>query len=263
MAPISIPSLDSILRSLKSQQDSPLTAYEGILRESFAAVDPVFTRDGYVDFFWHCALTVPGWIPSVVLANAEAESDGSKKLVRLWQSSSSGAKIDEEILFHARDEMRHSHVFVKTARLAFPAAISADSSHRTMGRLNKIRPEDLVKRSDLIGDDELLDHLIQMNMGEIRTLIHMHFLGPVIFELTPECNKERVARIIRGLANDELVHIGYTSEIIEDWCESGDRSKARTLYERRLSDFHRFTISQTEDSVSMYGAGRFPTLLDV
>src|SRR5688572_32970150 len=103
-----IPSLDEIFLQLRDFNNADIDRFTDIVKESFEKIQPVFIKPKYVDFFWHCASTVPGWIGEVVLANADAESQGSKKLLDLWKSTKVNKEIEDSILFHARDESRHS-----------------------------------------------------------------------------------------------------------------------------------------------------------
>lgn len=258
-----IPNIDEILLQLKDFSHDDLGMFSSIIKEAFAQVQPVFTKPGYVDFFWHCATTVPGWISDVVLANAEAESAGSKKLLDLWKSTTINKEIEDSILFHAKDESRHSHLFVKLVSMAFPGSNANGELVEIRTNLTKIKKSDLVKDTVSLSDNTLLDHLIQMNMGEIRTLIHMHFLGPVIFALTPADSKEKVSSILQGLAHDEVVHIGYTSKLVEDWCRDNNYEQARSLYSSRLWDFHKLTVEQTESTIHQYGQNNYPMLLEI
>lgn len=258
-----IPSTDEILSQLKTYSNDDLTQFTTIFKSSFEDICPIFTKPKYVDFFWHCATTVPGWIAEVVLANADAESEGSKKLVDLWKSTTVNKDIEDAILFHAKDESRHSHLFVKLVSIAFPELNAEGELSVIKDGLTKIHTRDLVKDTSSISDYELLDHLIQMNMGEVRTLIHMHFLGPVIFALTPPESKDKVHNILQGLAHDEVIHIGYTSKLIEDWCNDRNYTAAKQLYHSRLMDFHKLTISQTEDTIKKYGKNQYPALLEI
>jgi len=258
-----IPSIDEILLQLKEFSDDDLSMFSVILKDSFKQVSPVFTKPKYVEFFWHCASTVPGWIGEVVLANAEAESQGSKKLLDLWKSTIVNKEIEDSILYHAKDESRHSHLFIKLFLIAFPETNSSRGVSKIRDELTKIDNRDLIKDSMTVSDDELLDHLIQMNMGEIRTLVHMHFLGPIIYAMTPKEDKGKVNKILQGLAQDEVIHIGYTSKLIEDWCRDNNYERANHLYKYRLMDFHKLTISQTESTVRQYANNKYPMLLEI
>lgn len=100
---MTIPSTDEILSQLKDYSNDDLSRYTVLMKDAFKHVEPVFTKSKYLDFFWHCASTVPGWIAEVVLANADAESQGSKKLLDLWKSTTIDKEIEDSILFHAKD----------------------------------------------------------------------------------------------------------------------------------------------------------------
>jgi hypothetical protein len=260
---MNVPSVEEILNQLRGFSDSELTNYSSIVRMSCRSTDPVFFKPRYADFFWKCASTVPGWIADVVLANSEAESQGSAKLLSLWQLTQINKGIEDQILFHAKDEARHSRLFIKLVQLAFPNLKSSAEVNDIKAGLIKIKSSDLKKKADLVTDDLLFDNLIQMNMGEIRTLIHMHFLGPVIYNMSPKENKDQVASILQGLANDEVVHIGYTAKLIEEWCTDNNYDIAEQLYSQRMEDFHAITIAQTEATLEKFGANEYPDLLEI
>jgi len=261
--PMKIPSTDEILLQLKDYSNDDLSRYTVLMKDAFQQVGPIFTKPQYVDFFWHCASTVPGWIADVVLANADAESQGAKKLVDLWKSTTIDKEIEDSILFHAKDEARHSHLFVKLDSIAFPESNTDGELSKIKDGLTKINSHDLVKDGVSVSNYDLLDYLVQMNMGEIRTLVHMHFLGPVIFAMTPKESKDKVYTILQGLAKDEVIHIGYTSKLIEDWCNDSNYTVAKHLYHNRLMDFHKLTVSQTTDTIKKYGQNQYPALLEI
>lgn len=254
---------EDILTSLREFSDDDLPLFTDCIRNAFASVSPVFTRPRYGEFFFHCAANVPSWLSRVVMANADAESQGSEKLFQLWRGASANAKISKDVLIHAKDESRHSRLFISLIEDSFPGSFSTASLQAKRTNLFRITPESLKQRRFDMPDEELMDHLIQMNMGEIRTRAHMLLLSPVIYALTPAHTKNRVRPILEGLVTDEVRHINYTAHFIESWCQNGDEERIRELYERRLRDFHRLTIEQTEASVRAYGAGRYPDLLEI
>jgi hypothetical protein len=109
----------------------------------------------------------------------------------------------------------------------------------------------------------VLDNLVQMNIGEIRTRAHMFMIGPVLTAFAPSENREQVDGILSGLVYDEVSHIGYTACLMEKWCEAGHKPLIEQLYARRLRDFNRYTIEQTRHSIELYGGGKFPDLLEI
>ena len=162
-------------------------------------LEPVFARPRYAEFFWRCATTVQGYAASVVLANGPAEAEGSEKLFALWQGVDYNRRAEEQILEHARDESRHSHLFVRLTERAFPRFLTPSAGARFEERLPDVRRRPLAKSDLTIPEDHLVDHLVQMNIGEIRTRLHMHLFAPIVFGLTPPDNRKAVRRILEGL----------------------------------------------------------------
>jgi hypothetical protein len=255
--------LQNTLRLVRQHTGQDLPQYTECVQQAFAEVDPVFLRPRYSEFFWHCSSTVPGWLPQVALGNAQAESDGSAKLLNLWQDMDFDREIEDQVLFHATDEARHSRLFVKLVEMTFPGVFDEGFLSRYRGALTKIDKAKLIKSATLIDAEALIDHLVQMNMGEIRTRLHMELIAPVLHAFTPDDSKGTLQQVLQGLAHDEVVHIGYIAGILERMCSSGDRELVQSLYTRRLHDFNVFTRDQTEGAVAQFGSGRFPDLLEI
>jgi hypothetical protein len=167
------------------------------------------------------------------------------------------------VLRHAKDESRHSRLFLELSRVAFPTAVDDSLVQRLDEALPDVRRRTPQKSAVRIPGELLIDHLVQMNIGEIRTRIHVQLLAPVVHALAPPEGRRRVRQILDGLVLDEVRHIGYTARLMERWASSGDAQLVRDLYAERLQDFHRITIEETESAVRAYGQGRFPELLEI
>jgi hypothetical protein len=254
---------DQLLEAVRTLVNADLPIYSDSLTAAFSECDPVFTRDGYCDFFWHCASTVPGWLAQVILANAEAESQGSAKLLKLWERVDYNAVVEKEILIHGKDESRHSRLFLDLVQLSFPGVADEAFIAGLRSSLPDIRKREYAKTGTVLAETALIDALVQMNIAEIRTRIHIELFAPLIYGLTPAENRESCVRILRGLARDEVRHVGYTARLMEQWAQAGSSNLIRELYTRRLRDFHAITIAQTEGAVRAFGQGRFPELLEV
>jgi hypothetical protein len=255
--------VNDLLSEVRLFSDADLPHYSDCINRAFEAVAPVFTRQRYSDFFFHCASIVPGWLARVVMANADAESHGSEKLHYLWRGSVDNEIVATDVLEHSKDEAGHSRIFVSLVQEIFPnayaEAILADK-RKSMFRIDKAALEADRFR---LAEDHLIDHLVQMNMGEIRTRIHMQLLSPVLFAFTPLDTREHVSDTLHRLVTDEVRHINYTAQFIEAWCETGDHTRICDLYARRLRDFHEVTIEQTQAAVHAYGQGMFPEVLEI
>jgi len=255
--------LARLLEVVREYVDDDLPHYSHALTGAFAEVEPVFARPRYAEFFWRCATTVQGYAASVVLANGPAEAEGSEKLFALWQGVDYNRRAEEQILEHARDESRHSHLFVRLTERAFPRFLTPSAGERFEERLPDVRRRPLAKSDLTIPEDHLVDHLVQMNIGEIRTRLHMHLFAPIVFGLTPPDNRKAVRRILEGLVRDEVKHIGYTAKLMEDWSRDGFADRIRRLYVGRLRTFNAITVRQTESAVRAHGRGDFPDLLEI
>ncbi|SDD78966.1 hypothetical protein [Actinokineospora iranica] len=255
--------LDQLLDVVREHTDDDLPFYTDAVTAAFSDAVPVFARPRYVEFFWRCATTVPGYAARAVLANGPAESEGSEKLFRLWRSVHHDTAAADQILHHARDEAAHSRLFVRLTETAFPGFLSPESGDRLEWSLPDVRARPLVKTENPIPQEHLIDHLVQMNIGEIRTRLHMHLFAPVVFGLTPKRNKATTRRILEGLVRDEVRHIGYTAALMEGWARDGAAERIRRLYSGRLAIFNRITVEQTEAAVRDHGRGEFPDLIEL
>lgn len=252
-----------LLEVIRDYLQADLPLYSDSLIAAFREVEPVFAGERYAEFFWHCASTVPGWIARVALTNGKAESEGSEKLFDLWQHVDYDPNAEEQVLAHAKDEARHSRIFVALTQRAFPDSFSDEYLTRFEAALPDVRKAEQVKAEGRIPEDHLIDHLVQMNIGEIRTRLHMHLFAPVIFGMAPPANKLAVRRLLEGLVRDEVRHIGYTARLMEDWARDGAEDLIRRLYASRLRTFNRITYEQTASAVHQYGQGRFPDLVEI
>lgn len=262
-AVISASYLDDILDIVRDHAQHDLPNYSESLRAAFERVDPVFTRPRYAEFFWHCASRVPGYVPRVVLANGKAESEGSEKLFELWQQITKQPNVEDGVLKHATDESRHARIFVRLSELAFPGQFPSTRLAQFEEELPDVRQRTLAKGQSLLPEQYIIDHLVQMNIGEIRTRLHMHLFAPVVYGLTPASNKMAVQRLFEGLVRDEVRHISYTAILMERWAEGGAKTLIRDLYAGRLHTFHRLTYEQTNAAISAYGEGSFPDLVEI
>lgn len=250
----------SVVREF-AQDDLPL--YTDALRTAFSKVEPVFARRRYAEFCWHCAVNVPDWMASVVLANGKGESEGSEKLLELWRHVRGGTEAEEQIMAHARDESRHSRIFVRMTEMAFPGCFEPEAIRRYEESLPDVRGKAHQKAKQPIPESHVIDHLAQMNIGEIRTRLHMHLFAPIVHGDAPAESKRPVRRLLRGLVKDEVRHIGYTAKLMEEWARDRSATFITDLYVGRLNTFNKITVEQTETAVRDYGQGRFPDLLEI
>ncbi len=86
---------------------------------------------------------------------------------------------------------------------------------------------------------ELLDALIQINIGEIRTRINARLLRQALCEYKSKARLS-VLRVFSKLLSDESAHIGYTARIIDRAAEH-DSLCVEAVMRRRLAQFSDIT----------------------
>jgi hypothetical protein len=122
--------------------------------------------------------------------------------------------------------------------------VSSREAHRLRRLSPGYRPLDGPRRAPPLPDARVLDELIQMNLGEIRTRVHQLLLAPVVTALCPARGRRRLRRMLAALLADETRHIGYTAALIERALREGDAARVRQTMARRLAEFNRMTLTQ-------------------
>ena len=184
-------------------------------------------------------------------------------MLNFWQCFSGFPDAENWVIAHAKDESRHSRLFIKLIKLTFPHFFTDQALRDVRNSLSVIGKDQMRKQETRIDDDVFMQGLMQVNMGEIRTRLHMHLLSPIFYNMTPKENQAEVGRLLEGLEQDEVRHIAYTVEILETWAKNGGAKRMREVYKDRLHAFHRRTIRETEGAVVAYGQGLFPGLLEI
>jgi hypothetical protein len=257
-------SIKDVLNAVRSRYNDDLAAYSDCLSNAFNKSEAIFWNPRYLEFYWHCVTTVPNYIQEVIIANADAESHGSEGLFDLWSKVRGIEEFDAGVKSHFLDEARHARLFLYLTNLAFPDYFDDDALSKKKDNLfNPTKFDENTFPTASASLEYIVDNLVQMNIGEIRTRAHMYMIGPVLTALAPKENKEKIDGILTGLVFDEVTHIGYTAKIMNALCKSGHEKLVRDLYEQRVRDFNVFTLQQTRRSVELFGEGKFPELLEV
>jgi len=255
-------STSEVLQALQERNADELSRFSEVLLDATSEVQPVWFSKPYDDFFWHCATTIPNWLPRVVAACATTEGSGAHALLKIWSGVDFHREAEDGILRHAKDEATHAQLFVQLARLAFEQNFESDYLDTVQQSLCPITELDIVKSDRRVAEQMLIDYLIQLNIVEIRTRHHLRLLAPMYYSLAPACNKGRVERILNGLARDETSHIGYTAKLIDDWANDCNMERLKSLYKCRLHDYNQHTLEHCDVAKHDYGQGRFAALFN-
>jgi hypothetical protein len=254
--------IDEVLGAIRDRTGEDLPRYSQIFRKAADSVAPVHFRKEYDQFFWHCATTIPNWLPRVVAACASTESNGAHSLLDIWKKVNFHKEAEQGLLRHAKDEAGHARLFVKLASLAFEENFAPSSLEALRNSLIPLDKDEIAKSSNIIEERMLIDYLIQLNIVEIRTRHHLHLLAPMYYSLTPTPNKHKTEKILIGLQRDELSHITYTAKLIDDWMQDNDVEKYKSIYMCRLQNYNEHTLEHCDVAKFDYGQGRFPALFN-
>src|SRR5262245_1889258 len=135
-----------------------------------------------------------------LIQNAQGEGEGSQ---HLWDlaASTPDVRVAVQVKQHAIDESRHAKAYVAMLTLTFPEVVDSDFR----AQLASLSPG-YTQRSPLKAQEGspyasaiTLDDLIQMNIAEIRTLVHHSLQRPMLLGY---CAPERRNRL--ALLHDRL-----------------------------------------------------------
>lgn len=245
MTNVNVAELTSV--ALRECGTERLPAYERSLHSACEAMPPPFGSGWYGDSYRELAMN-PYWLIQSLVSNSAKEGDGAREL---WKISSQigDPGVSEEVRLHAIDESRHARYYISLLCLAFPESVSQEVL-REMKKLSPgYRLRDQPPRMSPLGNWEIIDLLIQTNLGEIRTRIHQLLMRPVIQAYCPPDRRRRMQLILDTLLADETRHIQYTARLIEQACVDGDEEFVHWSIKRRLDQFNQVTLMEAGSQV--------------
>lgn len=227
------------LNALSSRGVSEFPIYERELKSATSKHPPPFGEFWYGERYRSLA-TDPAWLASSLFANAKKEGEGAMTLWKL-AGAIGDKEVSEKVQKHAIDEARHARLYLRLFELVFEG-----TDPDTLSALKKIAP-DLSGNPDaqpLRSDEIIYDEIIQMNVGEIRTMIHQRLLMPVLEAWCPPLEYKQVQRVLDGILEDEIRHIAYTADLIEKFGANGNEDFVSRVMEKRLVDFIDYTLKE-------------------
>jgi hypothetical protein len=212
--------------------------------------DPPFGLGWYGELFRKYAQDL-SWLSNLLVLNAQKEADGSRQL---WAFASriEDEHCREKVRLHAIDESRHADFYISILGLIFPESYSAAELRRYHDISPGFKTSDQVQFSAPSSRQAVMDEIIQMNIGEVRTLINQLLMRPVLSVLCPDKNRERYEKLANSLCADEGHHIAYTADLIE---AHNDDGFVKSMFARRLADFSNITLQE----VGVIGIDTVPT----
>lgn len=240
---------DRILRvaGVALAQRDPRGAYRhylAALGKAVAEQPPPFGMNAYAETY-HDASEQGEWLAISLIANAQREGDGAR---RLWSLAANAAEPTafNPLKRHAVDESHHALAYLTLLDLTFPGAL-APKFRVDLEQLSPrfaIADQVVAVAGSPYAHAPTVDDYIQMNIAEIRTTIHHTLQRSAITRHCPPANFARAGRILDSLLRDELSHVAYTARLIEAAAASLPASIVPDLMCRRLCDFNRITTAE-------------------
>lgn len=230
------------IQALNERGANALEKYTISLQAACEAHPPPFGMAWYGDKYRQVSQD-PTWLANSLVSNAAKEGEGSRKLWEL-AGRTGDLGVAEDIRQHAIDEARHARLYIAMIDIAFPDTI--DEGFRIA--LNELSPgytmRDHPKTQRPSAEAQVLDEIIQMNIGEIRTRIHQLLLRPVIHAHCPSESRNKLKRVLDSLLLDETRHIEYTARIIELAFARGSSDFINRTMSKRLEEFNQITLQE-------------------
>lgn len=225
------------------------------LKAALAHCPPPFGAKWYGDLYRELALD-PLWFSASLLKNAVAECEGFTKALRLAmalqhpESVRPDADVDGAARWlierHAHDEWAHASLFLEIhgvciePRYRNPELEAQIRRHQEECR--RARPSALVVESVA----ELVDGMVQINVGEIRALVQVLLLESVL-RAHPRSDA-RVIQAIEKIRQDEVFHVAYSAKWIGSWGALLDEETLQAIFARRVADINQETLKDTGGS---------------
>lgn len=221
-------------------QGKDLNNYLSVMDEAFSNDPPPFLFADYGDAFRECAMN-PYWMIQSLISNSVKEGEGARDLWTL-AGRIENPIVREKVVQHAKDEAKHARMYVGLIKVVFPGALQKQDECRVLERAPSF-PAVCVPDSEFYSDEMIIDLLMQINLGEFRTRVHQLLMTPVL-ECICSTNLIKLEALLGVIAKDELNHLYYTAEIIDDWIGFGNLTKSMAILAKRLRQFNDLTIRE-------------------
>jgi hypothetical protein len=209
--------------------------YRDALISACRKAPPLFGTKDYEKIYRDVARG-PGWMAISLIQNAQGEGAGSR---HLWDlaACTPDARVAAQVKAHAIDESRHAKAYVAMLDLTFPDVVDNEFH----AQLTSLSPG-YTQRSPLEPHEGsayasaiTLDDLIQMNIAEIRTLVHHLLQRPMLLGHCAPERRRRLACLHDRLRLDEVRHIAYTAALIEEFADRGEAGVVKRLMQERIT----------------------------
>jgi hypothetical protein len=207
--------------SLSNIEDVKRPFYERALHDACSSSPPPYGMQWFGEEF-RCRGRDPSWLASLLVSNADMEGYSAG---RLWKYGVTIADktLSDGMLKHANDEAKHSKMFARILLEIFPEL----ESEELKAQLRQYVPElchastGSDEESKAPAFEELLNSLILVNLFEVKALVLVKLLTPLVMAHAPKKSRVRVHKMMDVIIADEAHHIRYSADFIEEACRNG------------------------------------------
>jgi hypothetical protein len=179
---------------------------------------PAHCRKWYADLFFNFASDV-SWLSKNIIENAINEYEGARKAVNLAAVIPLGLDVGLKplLLQHARDEWHHAKMFLALFDFLLPNYHLEHGFRQEMEQTFSLfpDPEGGLEKQNLTSR-EFLDHMVQINLGELRTRYQVKLFKQIVEVACPQNNIRKACSLVDKLTDDENRHVAYSAMVIED-----------------------------------------------
>jgi hypothetical protein len=228
-----------------------LPLYSKAISDAWRDVAPVFGQASYSDIFRSLASN-PEWLATSLLFNAQSEMTGSSILGKMAEELT-GSSLGLKLQAHAADEERHGRWYVMIVELVFPGAMSDElrdalkNSHYASNSTFQFQPMDWTADKQ----HTAIDEISQINLVEIRTLLHQMLQRPFLEAFSDSRNTNKLKKLTDALLSDEGRHIRYTAALLEDFGATNGQDALTGLVTQRLRDLD--VLTRAELAAAQFG----------
>ncbi len=215
---------DIVIAKLSDPTLPPLDLYFEALKESCEASPPPFGEQWFGNNFRSHSVDA-NWFADLLSRDSYMEGYSAKQIYA-YAHSVENQRIAESLKRHAMDEASHSKVFVRFLCMLFPQAMDEANLAIVKGyspdltQINFTHTDELKESMD---NDSVLSTLVQINLFEIQALFLQFLLKPCVMAYCPKEHAGAAEALCNRLISDELNHIRYTANFIQEAADSGSK----------------------------------------
>lgn len=238
----------------KPQVECP--RYFASLKRALWEEYPPFATELY-DEMYGSASSSSQWLAMSLITHAQREGERARRLWSLAAGLSENPNEQRLLKQHACDESEHALAYLALLDITFPGVV--DPGFRS--ELNQFSPGFAMSQELSVSkenDPPSLDDYLTLNIDEIRTTIHHVFQLRAIPQHCSADTLPQATKTLKKLLGDELNHVAYTAEIIEDKTKDSPAEEVQARFCKSVNNFNRAKSEEPIEFTYNQRFGNYP-----